>query len=165
MWGLVIAMVMMSLTGLYMNINKQQAANVEQARMERMADNMAVYREAVARYFGSHPAEYGRVGNQVLRAGNALPEWYVPPSAANAWDWVNYRDTNGLIYIYASSALPFEITADIVRLSRNSVLAGSYRSGDATLYSPRYGSTNVPMPEIAMADIPHGSPVWVTHAK
>lgn len=165
MWTFTVALMIIALSGLYMNIDKQQSANANQASSARIADSMAVYRDAVSRYFASRQTEYGSISNAALQAANALPSWYVGPSAAYGWNWANYRGSNGLIYIYATAEPQVNIAADIVKLSDNSILAGLYRDGDANLYSPVYGPTNIPLPPSALAPIPNGSPVWVAYAK
>lgn len=158
MWGLTVFVVMMALTGFYATSNKEIAVATEQARAEHLADNMAIYREAVITYFTQHSASFGSVDMATLKSSGALPNWspmYVQPSI-----WANYRDADGMIYVYATTLPPVNITADIVRLSQNSMLAGVFRTGDTTLFSPVFGNTQIKLPP-AGVNIPNGSPVWV----
>jgi hypothetical protein len=165
MWPLLIVAVMMSLTGFYQLIDKDGMAAREQARADHIAESMAIYRDAVAAYFTLHPAQFESIDINELKASKVLPSWstlYQQPATSI---WSNYRDTDGLIYIYASSPPPVNISAEIVKLSENSKLAGQFRTDDTTLHSPAYGDTGIKLPPPAKAPIPNGSPVWIALRK
>jgi hypothetical protein len=165
MWPILVVAIMMSLTGFYQLIDKDGMAAREQARADHIADSMAIYRDAVAAYFTMHPAQFASIDINELKASNALPSWstlYQDPATSI---WRNYRDTDGVIYIYASSLPPVNISADIARLSENSLMAGQFRTGDTTLHSPIYGDTGIKLPPQAKAPIPNGSPVWIAMRK
>ncbi|MFC7518872.1 type IV pilus biogenesis protein PilM [Herbaspirillum sp. GCM10030257] len=161
MWHILVLTVMASLTALYLGAEQKNVIAAEQVKVENSADNMALYREAVITYFSKNPSLYHSVDINTLKASNVLPTWstlYTQPAAAI---WTNYRDSDGMIYIFASAPPPNSIVADVLKLSQNSVLAGVYRNGDSTLYSPVFGDTGIKLPLPAMAPIPHGSPVWI----
>lgn len=161
MWAMVIVAVMVSLTGFYRLIDKEGMASVEQVKADNLADSMAIYREAVTTYFTQHPGEFDSVGIDKLKSTNALPSWstlYQQPATSI---WANYRHDDGVIYIYAATLPPVNISADVARLSQNSVLAGVFRTGDTTLHSPVFGDTKVKLPPPGKAPIPNGSPVWI----
>jgi hypothetical protein len=166
MWSIVVLSVMLSLTALYASIDKEGMAAAEQAKAESLADSMAIYREAVTLHFTRNPGSFQSVAIGTLISTNALPNWstlYQQPATSI---WANYRDSgNGMIYIYAASPPPVNIVSDVVKLSQNSVLAGMYRTGDTTLYSPVVGDTGISLPPQANAQIPNRSPVWVAMRK
>ncbi|SFL98393.1 type IV pilus biogenesis protein PilM [Rugamonas rubra] len=165
MWNLAVLTALVSLAGYYAVADKAGLEAQSQARADSLAEGMALYRDAVARYFAGHPGGQRSVDLATLRASGALPAWSPLNGAAAATPWANYRAAAGTIYIYAAQAPAENIVADVVRLSRNSVLAGVYRSGDSTLYSPIFGDTRIPLPTPADAAIPDGSPVWIVAAQ
>jgi hypothetical protein len=161
MWAFVFVAVMASLTGYYRFIDKEALAASEQAKADNLAESMTIYRDAVVAYFNQRPSEFGTVGIDRLIATNALPNWSTMFQKPATSIWTNYRHDDGVIYIYATQAPPVNATADIARLSQNSVLAGVFRTGDITLHSPVFGDTKVALPPRAKAPIPNGSPVWI----
>ena len=165
MWNLALLAVLVSLAGYYAGADKAGAEARRHARADSLAEDMALYRDAVARYFAGHAGGQRSVDLATLRASGALPAWSPLNGAAAATPWANYRNAAGTIYIYAARAPADNIVADIVRLSRNSVLAGVYRGGDSTLYSPIFGDTRIALPTPAEAAIPDGSPVWIAAAQ
>jgi type II secretory pathway pseudopilin PulG len=161
MWPILVVAIMVTLASFYRTVDKEGIATAEQARADQIAESMAVYRNAVRLYFTQHPNEFESIDINKLRAADALPSWstlYQKPATSI---WANYRDTDGVIYIYASSPPPANITADIARLSQNSLYAGVFRTGDTTLFSPVYGNTGIKLPPQSKAAIPNGSPVWI----
>lgn len=160
MWQLVVLMVMTMLTGVYSLGEQERVAEVEQATAESIAGEMAVYREAVVAWFSQHPGQFQPVPIDTLRNNNLLPAWSTLRTNPAASIWANFRDADGLIYIYAATLPRVNITNEVVNLSQNSVLAGVFRTGDTTLHSPVFGNTGVKLPP-AGAAIPNGSPVWI----
>ncbi|MBJ7311949.1 type IV pilus biogenesis protein PilM [Rugamonas sp. CCM 8940] len=156
---------LISLAGYYASADKAGIEVQRQARADRQADEMALYRDAVARYFAGHGGGPRSVNLATLRAGGVLQAWSPLAAAAATTIWANYRNAAGTIYIYAAQPPDTNIVADIVRLSRNSVLAGVYRSGDSNLYSPIFGDTQIKLPTPAELAIPDGSPVWIVLAQ
>ncbi|NRR33764.1 type IV pilus biogenesis protein PilM [Oxalobacteraceae bacterium] len=160
MWPLAVLTTLLSLSGYYALEGQQRQTAASQGKAAVLADSMAVYREAVRQYFASHPGPQRSVTLAALRASHALPAWSPLYTDTGPAPWANYRAADGTIYIYAAAATQ-NIAADVVRLSRNSVLAGVFRAGDTTLYSPVFGNTGIPLPTPAEAAIPDGSPVWI----
>ena len=165
MWNLAVLTALVSLAGYYAVADKAGLEAQSQARADSLAEDMALYHDAVARYFAGHAGGQHSVELAALRASHALPDWSPLNGAAASTPWANYRDAAGTIYIYAARTPADNIVADIVRLSRNSVLAGVYRGGDSTLYSPIFGDTGIARPTPADAAIPDGSPVWIAAAQ
>lgn len=162
MWNLLVLVVMTTLASLYMGADQKNAVAAEQVKAENLAGSMAVYREAVINYFSQHPALVGTsVDLATLKINNALPAWSILYTQPATSTWANYRDNDGMIYVYASAPAPYGVVADVLTLSQNSVLAGVYRSGDVTLYSPVFGDTGVKLPPSSAVAIPNGSPVWI----
>jgi hypothetical protein len=165
MWAFVFVAVMASLTTYYRFIDKEALAAAEQVKADNLAESMTIYRDAVVSYFKQRPTEFGTVGIDKLIATKALPDWSTLFQKPAASPWTNYRHDDGVIYIYATVAPSVNASADIVRLSQNSVLAGIFRTGDTTLHSPVFGDTKVTLPPLAKAPIPNGSPVWIAMSK
>ncbi|RJF96855.1 hypothetical protein D3870_20955 [Noviherbaspirillum cavernae] len=162
MWNIAVLTIMISLTGFYAMFDKESLAVAGKPKSMPIAENMALYREAVITYFTEHPEETGpSVDIATLVASRALPGWSSLANAPRSSIWANYRDTDGMIYIYAKSLPPVNIVADIVELAQNSVFAGVYRTGDTTLFSPVKGDTKIKFKLPANLQIPHGSPVWI----
>ncbi len=165
MWNLAVLGVLVSLAGYYAGADRGAGATLRRAGADGLAEGMALYRDAVARYFAGHAGGGSSVDLAALRASHALPDWSLLHEAAATTIWTNYRNAAGTIYIYAARPPADNIVADIVRLSRNSVLAGVYREGDSTLYSPLFGDTRIALPTPAEAAIPDRSPVWIVAAQ
>ncbi|WP_136416910.1 type IV pilus biogenesis protein PilM [Herbaspirillum sp. ST 5-3] len=164
MWNVMVAAVLAALMSFYSMQTERNVSTAEQNRSVYQADSMAVYRDAVVRYFTANPAQFGTVSTDALIANNDFPAWS-PQAPADLWN--NFRANDGTIYIFAAAVSdqlprpPRNITDDIVRLSRKSVLTGVFRTGDTTLHSPVLGQTNIPLPDAGSVSIPDGSPVWV----
>lgn len=161
MWGIAAMVVMLMVTGMYtMSYENNTSASV-QSSANMLAASMATYRTAVVSYFSENPNQYQSVDLDTLKSAGVLPAWstlYTQPAASK---WANYRDpSSGIIYVYSASALNTNITAEVAALSQNSILAGVYRAGDTTLFSPAFGDTGIALPS-AGAAIPDGSPIWI----
>lgn len=160
MWSVLIVAVLSALTAFYTNLDTKAMATLEQTRSDELADSMALYRNAAIVYFSGHPNETGSVTIETLIASGALPAWSALAEHPEKSIWAAYRDSNGLIYVYATS-VPRNIVSEVIRLASNSLMAGIYRSGDTTLYSPAFGDTRIKLPAAGAVTIPDGSPVWV----
>lgn len=160
MWQFVVLVVMTMLTGVYSLREHDREADVEQATAESVAGEMAVYREAVITWFSENPNQLQPVPIDTLRSNNLLPVWSTLRTNPAASIWANFRDADGLIYIYATTLPRVNIVNEVAKLSQNSVLAGVFRTGDATLHSPVFGNTGIKLPP-AGVPIPNGSPVWI----
>jgi hypothetical protein len=166
MWNMAVIVVLAGLGAFYAALAEGRLAVLDQARSVAGANSMALYRDAVIAYFSAHPGlTDASVDIATLKADGMLPAWsplYAQPASS---PWANYRAGDGAITVYATSVPAGDVVSEIVALSRNSVLAGIYRSGDATLFSPIYGNTGIPLPPAAKAPIPDGSPVWMAARK
>lgn len=161
MWSTMIVAIMTALTVFYANWNKEGIEVTSQAKSAQLAESMALYRGAVVAYFNL-PENAAMVNGSVtideLKAKNVLPTWSDLNSDPSIW--ANYMDASGQIYVYAYILPPVNITADVVELAQNSIYAGIFRDGSATLFSPVVGATNIQRPP-ASVNIPDGSPVWM----
>ncbi|HEY0586875.1 MAG TPA: hypothetical protein VGD52_12135 [Pseudoduganella sp.] len=163
MWNVVILALVMSMAGAYAALAERNAAAGQQHLAEASAEGMANYRSAVVAYFQAHDLRATSVNLEALKASGVLRDWPLL-EAPPATPWGNYRDAAGTIYIYARQLPRREVTREIVRLARNSVLAGSYRRGMANLQSPVYGDTGIPLAALASLALPDGVPVWLAVA-
>lgn len=178
MWSAMV-MAMMIATAGYYALAAQERVTINVSQGANLATDMATYRQMVINY-ASLPAN--RNVNDVRVPASALDQpFWLKPAVLAQWD--NYIDGSGAIYVFvkADTPLPVNITADIVKLSRNSVLAGEaiVRNGSLVLRAPgdRDTSTGVPIdghgslleaidygahPALALpTQIPVGSPVWL----
>jgi hypothetical protein len=162
MWNFVILSVLVALTGFYATIDKEGLAAMEQAKADNYASSMALYRQATITYFTQNPTVYQSVDIAVLRASGAVPMWSALYTQQAAEVWNNYRGPDGVIYIYAKTAPPVNMVAEVLKASHNSELVGVFRTGDVFLYSPRTGNyTASKLPAPGIVPIPDGSPVWI----
>lgn len=161
MWHVAVLIAMTALTGMYALNGTSSPRLIEDAHAARLADSMAVYRHAVTQYYNDHPATPYSVDIATLNAAGLFPEWSPLHTHPETAIWRNYINADGRIYIYAASRPAPDAITHVLKLSHNSVLAGVFRTGDITLYSPVYGDTGIPLPTAAEAGIPNGSPVWV----
>jgi len=160
MWNVLVLVVMISLTTYYAMSDTDNVRVWEEARSEQLADSMYFYRLGAIRYFTDHPSMQ-TVDAGTLKAGGYLPEWSQLNNQPETSIWASYMNSAGRIYVYAASVPPPDVISHVMDLSHNTVLAGVFRTGDTTLYSPVYGDTNIPLPAPSEVLIPNGSPVWV----
>jgi hypothetical protein len=162
MWSIAVLVVLMMVTGLYTVSHEANVPTGLQSSANTLAASMATYRSAVVSYFSQNPDQYQSVSIDTLKSAGVLPTWstlYTQPATSK---WANYRDpATGIIYIYAGTPLDTNITAEVAALSQNSILAGVFRSGDTTLFSPLFGNTGIALPSPASVAIPNGSPLWI----
>ena len=161
MWNLLMIVVIASLTGLYAAFDKEFMFANENVEAVNLAKDMAIYREAVITYFDRNPGVFQSVDLDTLIAADVLPSWSTLYARPRTPIWTNYRDTDGMIYVYASSLPTPNVFPELVKLTQSSVLMGVYRAGDTTLYSPALGDTKRKLPPATSVSIPEGSPVWI----
>jgi hypothetical protein len=161
MWNITVMLVLFSVAGYYTTHNLEQQDQNQANGALAVADDMAVYRGAVIDYFSSNDLRDTTVSLATLKAAHALPAWSTSGQGGVAPAWGNYRDGAGLIYIYATRLPAGDISADIARLSRNSMLAGVYRREQPNLQSPVFGDTHIPLTALAGLAVPDGAPVWI----
>ncbi|MDB5773098.1 MAG: hypothetical protein JWM42_3472 [Burkholderia sp.] len=162
MWYLAILTVMMAMVGLYSEADQQLLVVAENRKPGTLAEEMALYRDAVTSYFTANDYRNITVPFATLKAANVVPTWSRLYSQSASPVWTNYRDAAGTIYIYAASLPSVNVVSDIVDLSHNSYLAGQYRAGATTLHSPVFGDTGVPLTSLLNErSLPDGAPVWI----
>lgn len=182
MWNIVVLIIMISVGGYYALVDQQYVVTTERNRGAQLANDMGVYRQLVVSYFSADP-ELKNLSASISDLNGVKPDWIRSETLTR---WNNYIDSRGVIYIFGVAPLPVNITADIVALSQNSVLAGEARltGGALRLFAPADRSTidSVPVTgrgELAevleaidygehapinlpvAAAIPTGSPVWL----
>jgi len=165
MWNMAVLVVLLAVTGVYVTRNMETADAAQISLAGALAGEMSVYRTAVTEYFSAHDLYGLSVSTATLKSSGALPSWSKLFQQNTPLIWRNYRDGNGVIYIFSSSLPAFDITAEIASLSQNSMLAGFYKSGSATLQSPVFGDTNIPLTALAGMSVPNGAPVWIAMTK
>lgn len=161
MWSIAVMAVMISLVGVYTTMNAERSMAADASVAMNMAGSMLLYRAAVVHYFTEHDVLDTSVSLATLKSANALPAWSTLYQQDSAPLWSNYRDADGTIYIYAISLPAVDITAEITRLSQNTVLTGVYLTGMTTLQSPVFGDTHIPLTALNGKSIPDGAPVWI----
>ncbi|QGZ42152.1 PilM protein [Pseudoduganella flava] len=163
MWGIALMAVLLALGSAWAHQAQRGETAGRQQAAAITAEEMAVYRAAVARYFGVHDAERDTsVATATLRAEGMLRDWSTLPADR----WANYRAADGTIYIYAAARPERDLGTAVATLAQGSLLAGVYRAGAATLYSPVHGDTGVPLaPLLARRAVPADSPVWLAAAQ
>jgi len=165
MWNIVVLVVFATATGVY-GIRHSQTTNVMQGQVaSSVAADMALYRDAVISYFSMTNQRNFSVSFDALKTGGMLPSWSTLSQSSNVPPWSNYCDANGIIYVYATSLPSTNIVGELTVLSRNSMLVGTYQSSSATLHSPVFGDTNIPVTALAGKSLPDGAPVWIAMTK
>lgn len=158
MLALWVLVAMVSITTYFSVANQVGQPTREQLVGTSLAGNMAVYRDAVLTYLRNNP---GFIGTTIPANQLPLPTWgYVPNSI-----WAHYiaPDSYRTIVIYASTRPPVDITAELMELSKNSILAGRINTATNRLESPVHGNTNILIPLPPGATIPNGTPVWLAY--
>jgi hypothetical protein len=184
MWNVVILSAMVAVAGYYTLSDQRILPNPEYVVARNLAASMGIYRQAVINY-SSAPANRAVTGP--VDPSGFFPTGYTAevPSL-----WSNYIDPNGTIYVFRNpnKALPVNITAEIVSLSQNSVLAGEAGATDNKLHAPAdvatpvgwvndvnntqdiplatdyHGAPPIPLtPSSATPIVPPGSPVWLAY--
>lgn len=165
MWNIAVLVVLMAAAGIYGTRNLE-TLNVTQGHVAgAVAADMALYRDAVVRYFSATNQLNASVSFAALKTTGMLPSWTTLYQNSSAPIWNNYRDASGIIYVYAASLPADNILTELARLSHNSMLVGTYRTGAATLQSPVFGDTLIPVTALAGRSLPDGAPVWIAMIK
>lgn len=160
MWSAVIVFVMAALSGFYMMPAERSRIAVENLAAREQAESMGIYREAVVAYFAAHDVTGTSVSFSALKSAHVLPEWS-PLSASSAnVPWSNYRDSAGVIYIFAATPGTRNIVSEVMTLSHNSLNVGIYRAADRSLYAPADG-TRVDLASLGAGVIPDAALVWM----
>jgi len=163
MWSLALLTGMLALMMAYAAPAERGDSRRQQEVARAGAAEMAVYRAAVARYFGANDNARGSVAMATLRDQGHLRAW----STLDAGRWDNYRAPDGTIYIYARVLPPVDLGAALLTASHGSLLAGHYRAGSANLISPLNGDTRIPLAQLLeglqtqQRTLPTGAPVWL----
>lgn len=160
MWNIAVLAVLMAVAGIYAGATMRSVDRAQDQMAAAMAAEMGIYRQAVIGYFGDHDLLATEVGSAALKAGGYLPGWTGMAQQSAPLVWSNYRDANGVIYVYATRAPARNFDGELARLARNSLLAGSYGSG-GTLRSAALGDTGIPLAALAGKSIQVGAPVWL----
>lgn len=159
MWNIVVVTVMAALVGIYMLPSERNLSSARDMQAREMADSMGVYRQAVVRYFTATGKPEGSASMDELKSGGYLPEWSRLYAQGNDAPWDNYRNVEGIIYIYPKALPEINIVPDLLTLAHNSVTVTVYRAADKTLYSP---GDNQRFPHnLGGRPIPDGAPVWM----
>ncbi|MEN3291425.1 MAG: hypothetical protein V7642_678 [Burkholderiales bacterium] len=161
MWSLVMITALAALTGFYTTVSQQASSVAENRKAMELAENMALYREAVIRYYTAHDVTNASASMQELKAEKVIPEWSTLYTDTAAPLWGNYRDAGGMIYVYATRLPPVNIASEMAELSRYSYFAGSYQQAGMVLKSPKYGNTGISLAALAGRSVPDNAPVWL----
>jgi hypothetical protein len=165
MWNFVVLAALIAATGVYANRNQQTLDAAQGSLAASTAADMGIYRSAVIDYFSDHDLTSTSVSTASLKSGGYLPEWSRMYQQSTPLLWRNYRDADGVIYVYAASRPAQDLNAELAQLARNSVLLGFYRSGLPTLQSPVSGDTGIPITALSPMSIQDGAPVWIAMKK
>ena len=179
MWSTAVIFVFLALGAYYFNTEQAILPGPEVAAARKYAESMATYRQALINFSTRYPGVTGAVPHQSV-GGLAGIDGFFPTGYGQdlAAQWANYIDAEGIIYVYPASEVKIRFTEEIVRLSRNSVVAGEV-AADHTLHAPadvaspalpNY-SPQIPLPGdyhpgaaiLVPAFIPVGYPVWLAH--
>jgi len=159
MWNIVVITVMAALVGLYVLPSERNMNSMREMQAREMADSMGVYRQAVVRYFTATGKLDWSASMDELKDGHYLPEWSSVYAQGDAAPWDNYRNADGIIFIYPKVLPETNIVPDLLALAHNSVTVTVYRAADNTLYSP---GDNMPVTlDLGGKPIPDGAPVWM----
>lgn len=161
MWNLVVISMLAVLAAVYASLGERAHWQVERAAAEDVAQSMALYRDAVIRYYAANDLRNHSVSLDELKASGLIPQWSALFSRSEESIWGNFRAADGMVYVFATRLPATDIQAELARLSRNSYLAGAYRQLDQRLVSPHYGDTGISLPELADRAVPDKAPVWI----
>ncbi|HEY8608103.1 MAG TPA: type IV pilus biogenesis protein PilM [Noviherbaspirillum sp.] len=160
MWSLLIVSVMAALAAFYMRGVEQPLEGLADRKAADLAESMAVYREAVIRYYTLNDLTNASVSLDDLKAANLLPAWSALKTQPGVI-WRNYRDAAGTIYVYANTLPPVNIQSELAALSKNSHLVGAYKQAGGKLHSPVYGETTISLAALSTRGVPDNAPVWI----
>lgn len=161
MWMFVVSIVIAAVFAFHAGRVEQNYFAADDRRAMELAESMALYREAVIRYFTLNDLTDASVSLDALRTAGLLPSWSSLYTHGSSVPWTNYRGADGTIYVYATAAPAVNIQAELAELSRNSLYAGAYRAGAGVLVSPVFGSTGISLAALATRSVPDNAPVWI----
>lgn len=170
MWNIVVLMVLMAVTGV-LTLRTSAALVTAQGNLaSTTAAEMGIYRAAVIDYFSDNDVVATQVNTAALKRGGYLPRWSRMYQDAGELKWRNYRDADGVIYVYAARVAnkhlaESSLAAELAKLAHHSVLFGVYRSSTASLHPPSGGSTPVPPLALSGMSIQDGAPLWLAMRK
>lgn len=180
MWNIFMLTAMLGIAGYYTVSDLQVLPDPQQVSARNLAASMGAYRQAVINYATANPAVTG----QTVDPSAYFPTGY---TAQTASQWSNYIEPDGTITIFREPTrpLPVNITAEIVSLSQNSVLAGESGASDNMLHAPAdiatpagwvnngqdiplatdyLGASRIPLtPSTTLLIVPRSSPVWMAY--
>lgn len=165
MWNVAVLVVLISLAGVYATRNLQSLDAAQDSLAASDAAEMGIYRQAVIDYFSVNDLRGTSVAAATLKSGGHLPAWSRLYQQAGALAWSNYRDANGVIYVYALAVPDRNLAGELAQLARHSVLLGIYERASPTLQSPVHGNTGIPISVLSGRSIPDGAPVWIAMTK
>ena len=165
MWNAAVMAVLIAVAGIYATRSAQTVDVARQSQAASVAAEMAMYRNAVVDYFTANDFNSTTVSTTALKNGGYLKPWTRMSQQGTPLLWSNWRDANGIIYIYATSLPAQNLTGELARLAYNSVFFGLYDSSLPTLQSPVSGDTHIPISAISGKSIPNGAPVWIAMTK
>lgn len=117
---------------LFSSAQTDQNLKLAQSEVEAAAENMMVYRNAVASFASSNPAVVGSVSD----ASMGLPAWYIKsPSLGN-------YVIAGRSFVYFNARMPGLV--DALAQRTESMNVGTNAGG--VLYSPTAGNTGIALP-------------------
>jgi hypothetical protein len=165
MWNVAVLAILMSVAGVYAVRNAQSLETAHDNLTASTAADMAIYRSAVIDYFSANPGAVSTsVDTAALKAPVAyLPTWSRMSQQSEPLIWKNYRDANGVIYVYATQMPGQNLTAELAQLAHNSVLFGIYRG--TGMYSAAGGNSGISLAAIPKGTIKEGAPVWLAMNK
>lgn len=180
MLNVLILSAMLAFAGFYTLSDLRLQPNSEYVAARTLATSMGIYRQAVINYSTANP----EVTGCTVDPSAFYPTGYTTQAAVQ---WSNYVEPDGTIYIFRApnKMLPVNITAEIVSLSQNSVLAGESGTSDNMLHAPAdiatptgwvnkekdiplatdyHVESRIPLtPSTATLIVPRGSPVWLAY--
>lgn len=165
MWNLLVISVLAAMTGVYTGFGQRAFDAADRNVSRETAESMALYREAVILYYTANDMKNHSVDIDVLKSTSLLPTWSTLYTRSAEAIWGNYRAADGTIYVYAITLPAKNMQAELVALSRNSILAGVYRRNGQFLYSPVFGDTGISLAALAGKEIPDNAPVWIGYRR
>jgi hypothetical protein len=154
MWPLVVMFTLVAAIGAVVVSQTSAVPAIEQARGEESVRGVALYRALVLQAVQDRPGFVGSLADSELR----LPPWYLRDQA-----WSNWVSADGTVTVFAKLAQPRTLLADLADIADHSILVGEVRQGDsgaATLYSPLFGDTGIPV-----TGVPAGAVAWLARVK
>lgn len=160
MWGFLVLAAMLAVTGVYSFPVERNQAVVQEFEVRKAAENMALYREAVVRYFDVNNVTNTSVTIDDLKTAGHLPNWTTVSINSALSNWANFRDAAGTIYIYPAVLPSSNMVTAVLEVSEYSSLVAVYRAVDTSLYFSVDGQSVIAT-SLSGIPIPDGAPVWI----